>query len=90
MMNNKFSATVIESTGLCKIISEEAGSTWARKTTELCIKVINNSCYSVCVCKCVCVSMCDSLVVQNVIAGCGGKGVWSRLCFGDLATLKII
>lgn len=57
LMNNKFSVTMIESTGLCKIIAEEAGSTWARKTTELSIKVINNSCYSVCasvsVCLCV-------------------------------------
>ena len=55
LMNNKFNATMIESTGLCKIISE-AGSIWARKITELCIKVINNSCFSVCVC--VCVSVC--------------------------------
>ena len=29
--------TMIESTGLCKIISEEAGSIWGRKITELCI-----------------------------------------------------
>ena len=74
-MNNKFSATMIESTGLCKIISE-AGSIWARKITELCIKVINSSCFCVCVSVCVCVCVCDSLVVQNVTAGGGGKGLW--------------
>lgn len=47
--NNRFSVTMIQSTGLGKMMWGEAGSMWVRKTTEFCIKEMTAAAVRVCI-----------------------------------------